>query len=59
VLFVDSNELQLLIDPAGGGPELPVGVGVEEGGRRRLRVQGDPDTLRRLPHCSSGAGKEP
>jgi hypothetical protein len=59
VLFVDSNELQLLIDPAGGGPELPVGVGVEEGGRRRLRVQGDPDTLRRLPHCSSDAGKEP
>lgn len=58
VLFVDSDELQLLIDPA-GGPELPIEVDSEEDGQRRLRVQGDPDALRRLPHCSSDPGKAP
>ncbi|OBJ02026.1 hypothetical protein [Mycobacterium sp. 1465703.0] len=58
VLFVDSDELQLLIDPA-GGPELPIEVDSEEDGQRRLRVQGDPDALRRLPQCSSDPGKAP
>ncbi|WP_207548461.1 hypothetical protein [Mycobacterium mantenii] len=54
VLFVDSDELQLLVDPAGaGGDELPVGVDVDEDGRRRLCVRSDPDTLRRLAQCSA------
>lgn len=62
VLFVDSNELQLLVDPATArGEELPVGVDTEEDGRRRLRVHGDPDALRRLPRCLSAedGGREP
>ncbi|OBH53253.1 hypothetical protein [Mycobacterium sp. E2479] len=58
VLFVDGDELDLLVDPAsGGGDELPVRVGTEEDGRRRLRVEKDPDTLRRLRQCSLDAGK--
>jgi hypothetical protein len=59
VLFVDSDELELLVDPASacGDDESPVGVDTEEDGRRRLRVQGDPDTLRRLPQCSLDAVK--
>ncbi|WP_172828481.1 hypothetical protein, partial [Mycobacterium colombiense] len=53
VLFVDADELQLFVDPAGsGGDDLPVGIDIEEDGRRRLRVQSDPDALRRLPQCS-------
>jgi hypothetical protein len=55
VLFVDSNELQLFVDPAGErGDELSIGVDTAEGGRRRLRVQSNPDALHRLPHCSRG-----
>lgn len=52
VLFVDADELELLVDPAGaGGQELPVGVDIGEDGRRRLRVHADPGALRRLPRC--------
>ncbi|BCZ20279.1 hypothetical protein MYSE111917_11920 [Mycobacterium senriense] len=58
VLFVDSDELQLLVDPASAcGGELPVGVDTDVDGRRRLRVQSDPETLRRLPQCSLDAAK--
>ncbi|WP_155763003.1 hypothetical protein [Mycobacterium colombiense] len=63
VLFVDADELQLFVDPAGsGGDDLPVGIDIEEDGRRRLRVQSDPDALRRLPQCSrlaEDSGREP
>ncbi|OBB95003.1 hypothetical protein [Mycobacterium sp. 852002-40037_SCH5390672] len=56
VLFVDSNELQLLVDPASEcRGELPVGVDTEEDGRRRLQVRSDPDALRRLPQCAPDA----
>ncbi|HTX95358.1 MAG TPA: hypothetical protein VME67_11210 [Mycobacterium sp.] len=52
MLFVDCNELQLLVDPqSAGGAELPIGVGTEGGGRRRLRVEGEPDILQRLLRC--------
>lgn len=52
VLFVDANELELLVDPASaGGDELPVGVDAEEDGRRRLRVHSGLATLRRLAQC--------
>ncbi|OBI36645.1 hypothetical protein [Mycobacterium colombiense] len=52
VLFVDSDELQLVVDPAeAGGHEMPVGVDTDEDGRRRLCVPSDPGLLRRLPHC--------
>jgi len=55
VLFVDSEELQLLVDLKGaGGNELPIGVAPDGDGRRRLRVDGDPDALRRLPQCATG-----
>jgi hypothetical protein len=58
VLFVDSDELQLFVDPAGGGgDELPVGVDIEEDGRRRLWVPSHPEALRRLPQCSLDAAK--
>jgi len=50
MLFVDSGELQLLLEPdsvSGGG--LPIGVATGEDGRRRLRVEReDPDKLHRL-----------
>jgi hypothetical protein len=52
-LFVDSGELQLLLEPdsvSGGG--LPIGVATGEDGRRRLRVEReDPDKLHRLLPC--------
>ncbi|OBG25792.1 hypothetical protein [Mycobacterium sp. 852002-51057_SCH5723018] len=52
VLFVDSDELQLLVDPgSAGAAELPFGVAADGDGRRRLRVQSDPDALHRLPQC--------
>ncbi|OSC28063.1 hypothetical protein B8W69_12680 [Mycobacterium vulneris] len=52
VLFVDSGELQLLVDPGGAsGAELPVDVDAGDDGRRLLRVPSDPDLLRRLPRC--------
>jgi hypothetical protein len=47
VLYVDSDELQLLVD----GSELPIGVSTDGDGRRRLRVQSDPEALQRLPEC--------
>jgi hypothetical protein len=58
ILFVDSHELQLLVDPdSAGGDELPIGVATAVDGRRQLRVTGkDPDGLHRLPHCSPTAG---
>ncbi|WP_142279342.1 hypothetical protein [Mycobacterium arosiense] len=53
VLFVDADQLELVIDPASaGGNEAPVGVDTEEDGRRRLRVQSDPGALQRLPRCT-------
>jgi hypothetical protein len=57
LLFVDSEELQLLVEPDGaGGDELPIGVATAENGRRQLRVAGtDPDPLHRLPRCSPTA----
>jgi hypothetical protein len=52
VLFVDADELELLVDPVRtGGDEVPVGVDTEEGGRRRLRAPSDPGLLCRLPRC--------
>lgn len=53
VLFVDSGEVRLLVDSErAGGDELPIGVAAEEDGRRRLRVEGDPGALQRLPRCA-------
>lgn len=57
VLFVDSEELQLLVDPeSAGGGELPIGVATAEDGRRHLRVEGDPDALHRLEVQDETAG---
>jgi hypothetical protein len=51
-LFVDSGELQLLVDPEGaGGDELHFGVAADGDGRRRLGMQSDPGALHRLPQC--------
>jgi hypothetical protein len=49
VLFVDSDEVQLLVDPN----EAPIGVAADGDGRRRLRVQSDPEALQRLPQCGA------
>ncbi|HEY2500113.1 MAG TPA: hypothetical protein VGI68_01470 [Mycobacterium sp.] len=59
LLFVDSEELQLLVEPdSAGGDELPIGVATAADGRRNLRVAGtEPDRLRRLPQCSPRAGR--
>lgn len=57
MLFVDSRELQLLVEPDGSGKELRIGVTSAADGRRRLHVDGeDPDALQRLPGCSTTAG---
>jgi hypothetical protein len=58
LLFVDSQEVQLLVEPDGaGGDELPIGVAAGADERRYLRVAGeDPDKLRRLPQCSPTVG---
>jgi hypothetical protein len=58
MLFVDSGEMQLLIDPDhAGGNERRIGVQNTADGRRRLQVDGtDPDVLHRLPRCSPPAG---
>ncbi|OBF17163.1 hypothetical protein A5725_24345 [Mycobacterium kubicae] len=54
VLFVDSDELQLLVDPKSlSGKELPITVATEDGGRRRLQVEGDPDALLELQERST------
>ncbi len=57
MLFVDSQELQLLVEPDGaGGNELRIGVASTADGRRRLQVDGrDPEALQRLPGCSTAA----
>jgi hypothetical protein len=57
MLFVDSQELQLLMEPdSPGGNELRIGVAAAGGGRRRLQVDGqDPETLHRLPRCTAAA----
>jgi hypothetical protein len=59
ILFVDSEEMQLFVEPDNaGGDELPIGVATAEDGRRNLRVAGtDPDRLHRLPQCSPRAGR--
>ncbi|MGC1802761.1 MAG: hypothetical protein WA752_01765 [Mycobacterium sp.] len=53
MLFVDSGELELLMEPdsvSGGGP--PISVATAADGQRYLRVANeDPDRLRRLPRC--------
>jgi hypothetical protein len=59
ILFVDSQELRLLVEPDGAGDdELPIGVAIAADDRRHLRVTGkDPDKLLRLPGCSPTAGR--
>ncbi|WP_172826723.1 hypothetical protein, partial [Mycobacterium sp. 1423905.2] len=58
VLYVDSNELELLVDPKSVcGKELPITVAEEEGGRRCLRVEGDPDALLQLRQRSATDGE--
>ena len=53
VLFVDSQELELLTEP----DELRIGVASAADGRRRLQVDGtDPETLHRLPQCTATVG---
>jgi hypothetical protein len=53
MLFVDSGELELLMEPdsvSGGGP--PISVATAADGQRYLQVANeDPDKLRRLPRC--------
>ncbi len=53
MMFVDSGEFQLLVEPdSAGGGELHIGVVSTADGRRRLQLDGkDPDTLQRLPGC--------
>jgi len=60
MLFVDSQELQLLVEPdSAGRDELPIGVATGADGRRHLRVAGkDPDGLHRLPQCSPKVERE-
>jgi hypothetical protein len=53
MLFVDSGELQLLVQSDGG--ELPIRVISEVDGRRHLQVDGKTTELHRLPHCSPAA----
>ena len=59
VLFVDSKELQLLMESdSAGGDELPIGVATATDGRRYLQVEGnDPDGLQRLPQCTPTADR--
>jgi hypothetical protein len=58
VLFVDSGELQLFVEPdSSDGDELPVGIATAADGGRQLRVAGEhPDGLHRLSQCSPTAG---
>jgi hypothetical protein len=58
MVFVDSGELQLLIDPEhAGGKELRICVDTAADGRRRLQVDGaGSDLLYELPRCSATAG---
>jgi hypothetical protein len=58
MLFVDSGELQLLMEPdSPGDNELRIGVASAADGRRRLQVDGeDPNALHGLPCCSATSG---
>jgi hypothetical protein len=55
ILFVNSGELQLFLEPDGpGDSELAVGIATTADGRRQLQVDGkNPDTLHRLPPCTA------
>ncbi|MBV9321051.1 MAG: hypothetical protein JO106_14265 [Mycobacterium sp.] len=57
MLFVESEELQLLVDPeSADGKELRIGVVTATGGRRELQADSkDPDKLHRLPDCAPTA----
>ena len=59
MLFVDSGELQLFVEPdRARGDELPIGVAAAADEGRHLRVAGeDPDGLHRLPQCSPTTGR--
>lgn len=59
ILFVDSGELQLFVEPDGAGRnELPIGVASAADGRRRLQVDSrDVHTLQRLPGCPAIADR--
>ncbi|MBW0013391.1 hypothetical protein [Mycobacterium sp.] len=59
MLFVDSGELELVLESDGaGGDEAPIGVALTEDGRRHLRVAGEnPDGLRGLPQCGPSADR--
>jgi hypothetical protein len=52
MLFIDSGELQLFVEPANaGGDDLPIGVATAPDGRRHLRVEGKRlDQTRRDAH---------
>jgi hypothetical protein len=51
ILFVDSQELQLLVQNQAGS-DLPISAATTADGRRRLQVEGtEPDILHRLPEC--------
>ena len=53
MLFVDSGELQLLVEPDDDGKELTIGVAATADGRRHLRVDGkETEALHELPQCS-------
>ncbi len=53
MLFVDSGELQLLVEPDDDGKELTIGVATTADGRRHLRVDGkEAEALQELPQCS-------
>jgi hypothetical protein len=54
MLFVDSGELQLLVEPdRADGNQLTICVATTQDGRRHLAAHGDPDRLHRLPQCST------
>ena len=58
MLFVDSGELQLFVDPdCAGGNELHIRLASAADGGRRLTVDGkDPGALQRIPRCTAAAG---
>jgi hypothetical protein len=59
MLFVESGELQLLVEPDDdGGQELSIGVATTADGRRHLRVDGkETEALHELPQCSATADR--
>jgi hypothetical protein len=58
MLFVDSGELQLFVDPdCADGNELHIRLASAADGGRRLTVDGkDPGALQRIPRCTAAAG---